>query len=819
MLRPMRALALAAGIALAAPAAARPFTVDDMLRQESLGAGVFDPSGRWYVFEQRDRYDTAARYDLSAAIVTALSRLRVAEVSGDGPARPLISPDPGPGVVLGSFSPSGARLAVFRFQDRRWTLGVVEMARGTVRWLDITPEDARQGRSLQWLSDRELLVLHRPDGRPPRAQYSGWILSDRLPKLWAMAASGQGARTVFGSGRYAGVRERGAPNVLLRVDALTGAARRLATGEFIDLEVSPDRRRVALLESGEDLQPRPGGPARGAAGTETEATRLSILDLETAQRTFPCPACDVSPSLLSWSPSGDRLLVFARAMNQLWTEGALTMVDAARDRATPVGRGVEPAFDFNSAAVWTGWLGEDPLLFGRLAGGVRNDWFRLTPTAPVNLTARLEPPSKLVRVADRSGVAVLSGGVVWRLDASGRRPRRLAEGVRPVALDSPQLSTGARRLRSPDAEVWLTIGSGGGRQLGRLQAGALERLPPAFEAGTITALSAAGRAAAVRTETPGGAEAVTLQSASHGSRRLAAVNPELADVDALRPEPIAHRGPGGQALVSWLYLPSGGWGASRSPLIVRPYLGHNRPLPPGDYAAPAGFVHNLRVLTGRGYAVLVPSLPSPAGRVTDPVGDLSDPGRGLADRILEIVDLTLADPRFADRLDGRRMALMGWSFGGYTVMQTLTQTHRFRAAVSVAGISDMTAYWSALPMRNQVTPEEGYLSNWHTGGVETAQPTLRAPPWADPERYRRNSPLLAADKIETPLLLIHGAQDAVPVTQSEAMYTALFRQRKDAMLVTYWGMMHTPIAPGDVRDIYDRIFDFLDEHVGDPGRR
>lgn len=137
MLRPMRALALAAGIALAAPAAARPFTVDDMLRQESLGAGVFDPSGRWYVFEQRDRYDTAARYDLSAAIVTALSRLRVAEVSGDGPARPLISPDPGPGVVLGSFSPSGARLAVFRFQDRRWTLGVVEMARGTVRWLDI----------------------------------------------------------------------------------------------------------------------------------------------------------------------------------------------------------------------------------------------------------------------------------------------------------------------------------------------------------------------------------------------------------------------------------------------------------------------------------------------------------------------------------------------------------------------------------------------------------------------------------------------------------------------------------------------------------
>jgi len=819
MLRQMRALALAAGMALAASAAARPFTVDDMLRQESLGAAAFDPSGRWYVFEQRDRYDTAARYDLSAAVVTALSRLRVAEVSGDGPARPLISPDPGPGVVLGSFSPSGARLAVYRFQDRRWTLGVVEMGRGTVLWLDITPEDARQGRSLQWLSDRELLVLHRPDGRPPRAQSSGWIVSDRLPKLWALSASGRGSRTVFGSGRYADVRDRGAPNVLLRVDTLTGAARGLATGDFIDLELSPDRRLVALLESGEDLQPRPGGPARGAAGTETEATRLSILDLETGRRASRCPACDVSPNLLSWSPSGRRLLVFSRARDQLWTEGALLMVEVAHDRATPVGRGVAPAFDFNSAAVWTGWLGDDPLLFGRREGGVRDDWFRLAPTGPENLTARLEPPSRLVRVADGAGVAVMAGGAVWRLDASGRPPRRLAEGVRPVPLRSPPPDTGARRLRSPEAPVWLTVGSGDRRRVGRLQAQGVEPVLPAPATGTLVAVSTAARAVAVRTETPGGSEAVALQSAGRASRGVAAVNPELAQVDALRPEPIHHRGPGGQALVSWLYLPSCGWGASRAPLIVRPYLGHDRPTPPGDYPVPAGFVHNLRVLTGRGYAVLVPSLPNPPGRPTDPVGDLSDPGRGLADRILEIVDLALADPRFADHLDGRRMALMGWSFGGYTVMQTLTQTHRFRAAVSLAGISDMTAYWSALPLRNQVIPEEGYISNWHTGGVETAQPTLRAPPWADPERYRRNSPLLAADKIETPLLLIHGALDVVPVTQSEAMYTALFRQRKDAMLVTYWGMMHTPIAPGDVRDIYDRIFAFLDEHVGEHGHR
>jgi dipeptidyl aminopeptidase/acylaminoacyl peptidase len=292
---------------------------------------------------------------------------------------------------------------------------------------------------------------------------------------------------------------------------------------------------------------------------------------------------------------------------------------------------------------------------------------------------------------------------------------------------------------------------------------------------------------------------------------IATVNAPLAETDPPEVRPVRHRGADGQALTSWLFLPTASSGDPRPPLIVRPYLGASFPTPPRDPTAELGFPQNLRMLTGHGYAVLVPSLPSPPGGLTEPADR-------LADRILKIVDVAAADPALGPRFDADRLALIGFSFGGYTVMTTLTQTHRFRAAVAMDGISDLTALWSALSPFSEAEPEGGYTTNWHTGGVEATQPRLLAPPWVEPDRYVRNSPIYAADKIETPLLLVHGAIDQIPLAQSEAMYSALFRQEKDAILVTYWGALHGLTSPGDVRDLYARTFEFLDQHLARPVR-
>jgi dipeptidyl aminopeptidase/acylaminoacyl peptidase len=805
----MRLARLALALALAcpwAPALARPFTVDDLLAQESLGAAALDPTGRWLVFERRDPYDSAVRFDAGQATSLTLGRLRIADVRAPGRVRPLLADDPR-GVLIGPFSPSGARLAVFRLEGHEWRLGIVALPAGTVRWLPIAPEDPGRGRALQWLDDRRLLVLARGDGRPPRVFRQGWVFAEQLPRRWAASAEGGVARTAYGSGAYAPVRARSRPDRLWRLDAATGEGAVLAEGAFFDLELSPDRRRVALLASGADLQPRADGPVRGPAGSETEATQLSILDLRSGARWVPCRSCDVSPNLLSWSPSGRRLLVYARGPDGLWTDGRLLTVDVGAGRVAALPDALRPRVDLNPAAIWTAWMGDAPLVFGRWAGGRRDDWWRVTAGRARNLTAGLPPPDSAARLGDGRALVVLAGSRLWRVGSDGRR-RWLLETARPLALADGRFGSGNRLRHAPPQALWVTTaGAHGGRVLVGVDAsGRQVRLPVPAGAGAWAAASLAG-VAVRRAVDAAGVETLARVDAA-GAAAVARANAGWAGLDTPRVVAVRHAGPAGEALTSWAFLPAGNGPA---PLIVRPYLGSSYPQPPRDPVGRPDFLMNLRVLTGRGYAVLVPSLPNPPGGMTEP-------GAGLAERILDVVRAALDTPALAGRIRPDSMALMGFSFGGYTVMQAITQTRCFKAAVSIDGISDFTAYWASLPAHLQLDSEEAYWSNWHTGVVEETQPAFRAPPWKDPERYVRNSPLYAAGRIETPLLLIHGAQDGLPLAQSEAMYSALYRQDKDTLLLVYWGAMHAPVSPGDVRDVYARTFDFLDDHLGPPVR-
>lgn len=793
--------------AAASSVAARPFIVDDLLHQESLGAVAVDPAGRWLVFEQRDRYDTARRYDNYLKTSETLGRLRVVDLAHPTASRRLLAEDPGPGLVMGAFSPSGARLAVYRIRARRWTLGVVTMGTGAVRWFDLTPQEPLRGRSLQWLSDTELLVIARPDRLPPSEFRTGWIASARLPALWNAAAAGRSARTILGSGTYAPLRDRWPARRLVLVDTVSGAHRDLARGAFIDAELSPDRRRVALLESGPDIQVHGDAPVRGPAGSETEATRLSILDLATGARRRPCPGCDALPQLLAWSPSGRALLIFARGEDGLWTTGHLLQVDAATGAATVVGAGLRPQADLNPVVVRAGWLGEDPVIYARPedAADARADWFRLTPGDAINLTRTLAAPDKLVRAADATHLALFAGERLWRIDRDGRAEELDARPAGPALHDS-RASEGARLANSFPAASWVVLGQGAGRSIARLDAGGLHPIGrvEATDAQPVAA-SWAFRAAVLRGVDRHGVERLTLLRGA-GPMTLATINPSFAGTDAPDVAAVHHRGARGEPLVSWLFTPPERADGRRPPLIVRPYLGDNHPAPPTDRYMEAGFLQNLRLLTGHGYAVLVPSLPNPPQGMTEPADH-------VADRILAIVQAAIDDPDLGKRFDADHMALLGWSFGGYTTMAAITQTDRFCAAVEMDGISDLIAYWAHLSIDRLVAPEDGYGGNWSAGGVEATQPALGMPPWRDPERYRRNSPLMAADKVHTPLLLIHGGQDPIPIAGSEAMFSALFRQSKDAILVTYWGANHSPTSPGDIRDVYARTFSFLDEHL------
>ena len=122
-----------------------------------------------------------------------------------------------------------------------------------------------------------------------------------------------------------------------------------------------------------------------------------------------------------------------------------------------------------------------------------------------------------------------------------------------------------------------------------------------------------------------------------------------------------------------------------------------------------------------------------------------------------------------------RVGCIGASYGGFMTQLLITRTDLFAAAVSHAGISMIPSYWG-----------EGY---W--GYAYNAVSAAGSYPWNRPDIYVGQSPLFAADRITTPLLLLHGASDTnVPPGESEQMYTALKILGKEVEYIKYAGQNH-----------------------------
>lgn len=86
-------------------------------------------------------------------------------------------------------------------------------------------------------------------------------------------------------------------------------------------------------------------------------------------------------------------------------------------------------------------------------------------------------------------------------------------------------------------------------------------------------------------------------------------------------------------------------------------------------------------------------------------------------------------------------------------------------------------------------------------------------PWGDLSRYVRNSPIYFADRVRTPLMIIQGDLDYVPIQQGEEFFTGLYRLGKKAKFVRYWGEGHTIETPVNTRDMWQRIFGWFDEQL------
>ena len=147
-------------------------------------------------------------------------------------------------------------------------------------------------------------------------------------------------------------------------------------------------------------------------------------------------------------------------------------------------------------------------------------------------------------------------------------------------------------------------------------------------------------------------------------------------------------------------------------------------------------------------------------------------GEKTADEIILGTQLFYREHNF---VDSTKVGCIGASYGGFMTQFLQTKTNIFAAAVSHAGISNITSYWG-----------EGFWGYSYSGGASAG-----SYPWNNPRLYTEQSPLFHADKINTPLLLLHGGADTnVPIGESIQMFNALRILGKTVEFITVDGENH-----------------------------
>ena len=257
---------------------------------------------------------------------------------------------------------------------------------------------------------------------------------------------------------------------------------------------------------------------------------------------------------------------------------------------------------------------------------------------------------------------------------------------------------------------------------------------------------------------------VYVADAAFGTpRRLTNTNPQLANIALGESEVITWKSTDGQEVEGVLLKPVGYRQGQRYPMRVEVHGG-----PTGAHTA--GFSANWgspgQYWAGQGWAILYPN---PRGSTNYGEkfmrGNIPDWGGGDYRDIMTgadaVVQRGIADPD--------RLAVSGWSYGGYMTAWTVTQTTRFKAAMMGAGLSNLVSMYGT-------TDIPGYIGTFFKG----------MPTKATMDFYWQRSAMAHVDNVTTPLLILHGGNDQrVPVGQAMEYFRALKDRGKTVQLVFY----------------------------------
>ncbi len=245
----------------------------------------------------------------------------------------------------------------------------------------------------------------------------------------------------------------------------------------------------------------------------------------------------------------------------------------------------------------------------------------------------------------------------------------------------------------------------------------------------------------------------------------------------------------GDKLQAALFLPAGYEKGKAYPTIVYIYETLSQGL--NRYTAPSPYGFNKTVYTSHGYAVLMPDI----------VYKVNDPGMSSVWCVLPALEAAIA----TGAVDRAKVGLQGHSWGGYQSSFLVTQTNAFAAVVTGAPLTNMISMYSSI--------------YWNSGSAnqpifESSQGRFTGGYWENIEAYTRNSPVYFAERVQTPMIILHNDKDgAVDWNQGIEYFNTLRRLKKPVVMLQYVGENHGLAKAPNRKDYGVRMMEFFDHFL------
>jgi dipeptidyl aminopeptidase/acylaminoacyl peptidase len=376
---------------------------------------------------------------------------------------------------------------------------------------------------------------------------------------------------------------------------------------------------------------------------------------------------------------------------------------------------------------------------------------------------------------------VLTPEHVWTVSAAGG-----------TAEDrTPDLNATAVQLAGDlQGRVWVSVNRGVRSEVAEFRDGALKtayQWPDGIVRGTpveseYANASAAGQMAFTVGD-PTHMGNVALADGDHLRRITHEGDDQLAAVELGPVQVVQWKSKGGTALEGIATLPAGYEKGKKYPFLVLPHGGPEA----NDELAFDAF---SRTVAGLGYVVLQPQYRGSTGYGADFLAAIY---QHFGDRAYEDVNSATDYAIEQGWADPNRLAIFGWSAGGFMTSWTVTQTNRYKAAIEGAGITD----WGPFLWTSDIAQVD-YDARWTE---------------ENPDAFSKFSAVYFANKVTIPLLILHGEADQrVPTFQGTEYFQILAARGKTVRMVTYPGSPHFPVLWEQRLDVMKELTDWLTKY-------